>query len=445
MDGTSLIEVALAAVRRAGADAADALLVERTGLNLTSRLGSLEELQRKDARELGLRVFVGRRVATAATNRADQAAVEAMAEDAVAAARLLPEDPWAGLAPPDQLAAAGGPELDLVDGGAEPSIEALRRAAEEAENAARAVPGITNSDGAPASWSSTAVTLAATNGFHGGFRRTRHGLGATVLAGSGTGMQRDYEYRQATHHADLPAPEAIGRVAGERAVRRLDPRKAATARVPVVYEPRAAAGLLRHLASAVGGEAVAAGRSFLKDRLGELVFAPEVTVVDDPLRRRGLASRPFDGEGIAAGRRKLVDGGVLATWLLDLASARRLGLATTGHASRGGATLGSPGPTNLTLEPGALAPADLIKDIRSGFYVTEMMGMGVNTVTGDYSRGASGFWIEDGELAHPVSEVTVAGNLADMFRRLVPASDLEIRGTTDAPTVRIDGLTVAGK
>jgi PmbA protein len=213
----------------------------------------------------------------------------------------------------------------------------------------------------------------------------------------------------------------------------------------VVYEPRAAAGLLRHFASAIGGEAVAAGRSFLKDRLGQAVFDPMVTIIDDPLRPRGLASRPFDGEGIAGTPRRLIDRGVLATWLLDLASARRLGLAGTGHAGRGGATLGSPGPTNLVLQPGPLPPEELIGDIEAGFYVTEMMGMGVSTVTGDYSRGAAGFWIERGQIAFPVSEVTVAGQLAEMFSRLVPAADLEIKGSTDAPTVRIDGLTVAGR
>jgi PmbA protein len=444
MTDSSPLEAVLAAATRAGADAADALLVDRTATNVSWRLGALEGLERKAERELGLRVLVGRRVATAATNRLDAASLEAMVEEAVATARLLPEDPWAGLASPDEIA-RGSPELDLVDSSPEPDPATLQAAAAEAEDAARAVPGVTNSDSASASWSLTEVALAATNGFMGRYRRTRFGLGVTVLAGSGERMQRDYEYRQATHGTDLPTPAAIGREAGERTVRRLDPRKVATTRVPVVFEPRAAAGLLRHLASAIGGEAVATGRTFLKGRLGERVFAPGITIVDDPLRRRGLASRPFDGEGIAAQRRNLVEDGVLTTWLLDLATARRLGMRSTGHASRGGAALGSPGPTNLFLEPGAVASEALIADMRAGFLVTEMMGMGVNTITGDYSRGASGFWIEDGAVAYPVSEVTVAGNLADMFARLVPASDLEIRGSVDAPTLRIDGLTVAGK
>lgn len=443
MNDHDLLATALAAARRAGADGADGILTRRVGLSLNWRLGALEALERKEAIELGLRVFVGCRVATAATNRLERAALEQMAEDAVASARDLPEDPWAGLAAPEELA-RGWPELDLVDPG-EPSIAALTEAAAAVEDAARTVAGVTNSDGAGASWSRSTVSLAASNGFTGSYQRTRHGLGVTVLAGSGTEMQRDYEHRQATHGADLPTAEAIGRTAGERAVRRLGARKMATARVPVVYEPRAAASLLRHLATAIGGEAVAAGRSFLKDRLGQPVLSRGIVVSDDPLRRRGLASRPFDGEGVASAPRRLVEDGVLASWLLDLASARRLGLASTGHASRGGATLGSPGPTNLVLEPGILSPAELIADIKDGLLVTELIGMGVTTVTGDYSRGAAGFRIINGELAEPVAEITVAGNLAEMLRRLVPADDLEIRGTIDAPTVRIDDLVVAGR
>jgi PmbA protein len=442
MNHDQLLDAALAAAREAGADAADAVLGERTSLDLSWRLGALEDLERKDAREIGLRVLVGRRVATTATTRTDPATLRALAEDAVAAARLLPEDPWVGLAEPAQLA-AGWPDLDLADQG-EPSLEVLQAAAAAAEDAARAVPGITNSDGASASWSDSRVTLAASNGFRGSYRRTRHGVGATVLAGTGTDMQRDYEYRQATHRADLPPPESIGREAGERAAGRVNPRKVATTRVPVVYAPRAAAGLLRHLAGAIGGDAVATGRSFLKERLGQQVFGAGITVTDDPLRPRGLGSRPFDGEGIAVTRRKLVDGGVLTAWLLDLATARRLGLSSTGHASRSGAAVGSPSASNLALEPGPLSPEALMADIAQGFYVTELMGMGVNTVTGDYSRGASGFWIENGSLAFPVSEVTIAGNLTQMFLAMTPASDLDIHGSTDAPTVRIDGLTVAG-
>lgn len=443
MTDNDYLQLALELAQRAGADAADAVLIRRESLELGWRLGALEELERKESLDLGVRVLVGGRVATASTNRLDHATLATLVEDAVASARLLPEDPWAGL--PDLAEIAmDTDDLDLVDPD-EPSIEELRRAAAEAEDAARAVPGVTNSNGASASWARTRFSLAANSGFSGSFARTRHSLGVTVLAGTGTGMQRDHEYRWATHRADLPAAELIGRLAGERAVRRLDPRKVPSGTVPVLYEPRAAAGLLRHLAGAISGEAIAAGRSFLKEGLGQPVFAAGIDILDEPFRPRGLASRPFDGEGIRAVSRKLVDDGVLTTWLLDTASARRLKLASTGHASRGGASLGSPSPTNLVLAAGKVAPTELMADIREGFLVTEMMGMGVSTVTGDYSRGASGFWIEQGEIAYPVSEVTVAGNLRDMFRRLIPAADLEIKGSTDAPTVRIDGLTVAGK
>jgi PmbA protein len=264
MDAHDLLDAVLAAARQAGADAADALMSERASLSLSWRLGRLEDLERKDGREIGLRVLVGRRVATAATTHADLATLRALAEDAMATARFLPEDPWAGLAEADELA-RHWPDLNLAEEG-EPSLDSLQSAAAAAEDAARAVAGVTNSDGASASWSRSQLTLASTNGFRGSYARTRHALHVTVLAGTGTGMQRDYEFRQATHRADLPPPETIGRRAGERAARRVDPRKVATARVPVVYEPRAAAGLLRHLASAVGGDAVAAGRSFLKDR-----------------------------------------------------------------------------------------------------------------------------------------------------------------------------------
>lgn len=432
----------LDAARKAGADAADTFLVERDSLSLRWRLGAMEDLERKESVELGIRVMIGRQVATAETNRLEPDLLRELIEATVAAARLLPEDKWAGLADPTELARQL-PDLDLADP-AEPSIEQLCEAAAAAEDAARAVPGVTNSDGAGATWARSKVTLAASNGFSGSYGRTRHALWATVLAGAGTAMQRDYESRTTTYRADLPDPSTIGRTAGERAVRRQGPRKVTTTRVPVVYEPRVAAGLLRHLTSAISGEAVASGRSFLKDRLGEAICAPGVTIIDDPLRPRGLASRPFDGEGIAATRQALVENGVLTTWLLDLGTARRLGLASTGHASRGGAALGGPSPTNLTLEPGPLSQAGLIADIEAGFLVTELMGMGVSTVTGDYSRGAAGFWIERGQIAYPVSEVTVAGNLRDMLARMVPGADLEIQGSVDAPSVRIDELTVAG-
>jgi PmbA protein len=288
------------------------------------------------------------------------------------------------------------------------------------------------------------VALATSSGFYGRYAGTSHSIGVAVLAGDGTGMERDHDFAMARHAGDLEDAEAVGRRAGERAVARLNPRKVKSQSVPVVFDPRESASLVGHFAGAISGAAIARGVSFLKEKLGREVFGATVSIIDDPHRVRGLRSKPFDGEGVANGRRALIENGRLTTWLLDCASARQLGLATTGHAARG--TGGPPGPsaTNLYLAAGAPGPDEMIADIQEGFYVTELMGMGVNPVTGDYSRGAAGFWIEKGRIAYPVSEVTIAGNLIEMFARLVPASDLVFRQGTNAPTVRIDGMTIAG-
>ncbi|MEK9708342.1 MAG: metallopeptidase TldD-related protein, partial [Alphaproteobacteria bacterium] len=295
-----------------------------------------------------------------------------------------------------------------------------------------------------ASWGHTAVTLAATNGFAGQYARTDCGVGVSVIAGEGAGMEAEYDFAHAVYRADMEDAATVGTRAGERAVSRLGARRMPTAQVPVVYDPRVAGGLIGHMAGAITGPSIARGTSFLKNSLNTQIFADGITVVDDPHRPRGQRSKPFDAEGIANKRRNLIDNGVLTTWLLDLASARQLDLETTGHAGRGTSGPPSPGPTNLYLEPGKVSPEELIADIEVGFYITALMGMGVNGVTGDYSRGASGFWIEKGEITFPVSEMTVAGNLPDMFRALVPANNLEFRYGTNSPTVRIDGMTVAG-
>ena len=304
--------------------------------------------------------------------------------------------------------------------------------------------GVTNSEGGGASFSRSAIALATSTGFYGRYAGTSHGIGVAVLAGEGTGMERDYDHASARHAGDLRNAEEIGRTAGEKAVKRLNPRSMKSQTVPVVFHPDEAAGLLGHFAGAISGIAIARGVSFLKDRMGQAIFRSGLNIIDDPHRPRGLRSKPFDGEGVANQRRALIEDGVLTTWLLDCASARQLGLATTGHAARGTGGPPSPSSTNLYLEAGKLPVKDLIADIKQGFYVTELMGMGVNSVTGDYSRGAAGFWIENGEIAFPVSEVTIAGNLKDMFANLTPASDLEFRHGTNAPTVRIEGMTLAG-
>ena len=444
-EALDLLDDLIRRARARGADAADALLVDSVSLSHAQRLGQLERMERAEAQDLGLRVLVGRRQAVVSSSDRAPEMLDQMVDRALAMAAAVPEDPYCGLAEAEALAdTTRPPELDGHDP-EEPAAATLIERARRTEDAARAVARVTNSEGAEASWQRTAVALAASNGFAGTYAVTRHGIGVAVLAGSGTGMERDYEFSTAAHAEDLEPPETVGRAAGEKAVKRLGPRKVQSTQAPVVYHPRVAGGLLRHLAGAINGAAIARGTSFLKDRMGEQIFAERVTVVDDPHRRRGLASKPFDGEGVANRRRAVIDDGRLTTWILDLASARQLGLQTTGHASRGTSAPPSPGTTNLYLEPGGQSPEALIADIASGFYVTELLGFGVKLLTGDYSRGAGGFWIEDGAIAYPVSELTIAGNLEHMFANLAAADDLEFRYATNAPTLRIDGMTIAGR
>lgn len=442
-DRLDLLSDLIDKARAEGADAADAVAFDHWALTHEQRLGKTEGLERAEETEIGLRVLFGRRQASVSSTDLNAATLAELAARAVAMAREAPEDPWCGLADPSELAREI-PDLDTCDP-EEPSPETLRERAAAAEDAARAVPGVTNSEGAEASWSRTAVALAASNGFSGAYIATHSSIAASVLAGTGTEMERDHEWHSACFAADLRAPEDIGRIAGERAVARLHPRKADTAAVPVMFENRVAGTLLRSLAGAISGPAIARGTSFLKDRLETAVMPASVTVFDDPLRRRGLRSKPFDAEGIATRRRALIEAGVLKGWLLDCASARQLGLSSTGNAARSTSGPPSPAPSNLYMEPGSKTPDALMKDMGRGLLVTEMMGMGVNIVTGDYSRGAAGFWIEDGAIAHAVSEVTIAGNMADMFLAITAADDLEFRRGTDAPSLLIDGMTVAGR
>ena len=428
--------------RRAGADAADAVLFEGTSLSHGRRLGKTEKLERSEGQDLGLRVFIGRQQAVVSSTDRSPAALTELVERAVAMARTVPEDPYCGIADPSEITHEW-PALDMLDP-EEPAAELLIERARAAEEAALAVAGVTNSEGAEAGWGRSSIALAASNGFAGAYSGSSQGVSASVIAGSGTGMERDYDFASAIFAADLRDPAEIGKSAGERAVKRLGAKKMPTCRCPVVFDPRVARGFISHLLGAISGPSIARGTSFLKDRLGERIFPEAITIIDDPHRHRGLRSKPFDGEGIANRRRALIDKGVLTTWLLDLRSARQLGLSTTGHAARGTASPPSPSATNVWIEPGAMSPKALIADIASGFYVTEMMGMGVNGVTGDYSRGAAGFWIENGEIAFPVSEMTVAGNLKHIFARLQAADDLEFKAGADAPTLRVDDLTVAG-
>ena len=441
-DPQAILGSLLDSARRAGADAADALFVEGVSSSVSYRLGKLEDVERAENYDVGLRVLVGQQVAFISSTDLSPEALAGLPERAVTMARLAPEDKFAGLAPTNRLA-KNFPQLDLEDA-SEPSADLLIERARDAEGAALAVKGVTNSEGGGASFSRSAVALATSTGFYGRYAATSHGIGVAVLAGEGTGMERDYDQASARHAADLRGPAEIGRTAGEKAVKRLNPRSMKSQSVPVVFHPDEAGGLLGHFAGAISGAAIARGVSFLKDRMGTAIFAPGINIIDDPHRMRGLRSKPFDGEGVANARRALIAGGKLTSWLLDCASACQLGLSTTGHAARGTGGPPSPSSTNLYLEAGTLPVKDLIADIKQGFYVTELMGMGVNGVTGDYSRGAAGFWIENGQIAFPVSEVTIAGNLKDMFASLVPASDLEFRHGVNAPTVRIEGMTLAG-
>ena len=417
------------------------MAVASTSLSVQRRLGRTEQLERSESSDLGLRVWVGKRQAIVSSTTTDPAGFAALAERAVAMARVVPEDAFTGLAAEARI--VPDPALDLEDA-AEPSAEALIARASAAEEAALAVTGITNSEGAEAGYSRTRVALVTSAGFAGGYARTGHSLSATALAGEGVGMQRDYDYSSAVHMADLADPARLGRIAADKALARLNPVRPKTAKLPVVFDPRVATSLVGALAGAVNGAAVARGTSFLRDRLGQQIFAHGITIRDDPRRRRGLRSRPFDAEGVPTAARDVVADGVVTTWLTDSRSARQLGTVTTGHAGRSTSGPPAPGVSNMWLEPGAMTPAELMADIKEGLYITEMMGGGVNGITGDYSRGASGFMIRDGAIAEPVSEITVAGHILEIFRTMMPANDLVFRRGTDAPTVRVEGLTMAG-
>lgn len=428
---------------RAGADAGDAVYLADSSEAVSVRLGALEDVERSESEHIGLRVFVGGASASIGSTDLGDAALDELASRAVAMARAAPADQYAGLAPEDLLLRSAPLDLDLVDP-AEPDPLALRRIAEEAEDAARAVTGVTNSEGGSASAGRGVVALATSHGFGAAYAATSHGRSASVLAGTGGAMQRDYAWRSARHATDLLSPADIGHEAGMRAVARVDPGRVKSGTYSVVFDPRVGGSLIGHLLGAISGAAIARRASFLLDKDGAQIFDSAITITDDPLRLRGPRSRPFDGEGLPTAPRALVDQGRLTGWLMDSAAARQLGAAPTGHASRGSSGAPHVAAGNLVLQPGTLSRDALMSDIADGIYVTELIGMGVNGVTGDYSRGASGFRISGGAIAGPIAEFTVAGNLIDMFARLVAADDLEIYRGIDVPTLRIDGLSVAG-
>ena len=420
-----MLQDVVAKAQAAGADAAEAVFAERRSLSVSVRLGALEEVEREESRDLGLRVFVGKRQASVSGSDISTEGRAKLIERVVAMAKLAPEDPFAGLAGPERLARGPFPDLDLFDE-SEPDAETLESRALAAEDAARAVPGVSNSESSSAGWSSGAWRLVTSEGFSGLHRASSFSIGAGVIAGEGAGMERGGEGRQVRWQSDLPAPEQIGKVAGERAVAKLGPRKIASTTAPVIFENRLAASVLGPLIGAISGPAVARGVSFLKKHMGQPLFPNAVTIIDEPHRARGLGSSPFDDEGVANRKMSIIDAGVLTTWLLNSASARQLGLATTGHASRGLA--GPPGvsTSNLTLLPGEKSQPELMR-------------------AGDWSVGCAGFWFEAGEIAYPVNEITVAGNLVDAYGRVVPGADLEFRSAANAPSLLVDALAIAGK
>jgi PmbA protein len=437
---TEQAEKLVAAARAAGADAADAVALRSVNQVVSVLNGKVEKVEHAENDEFGLRVFVGDRNAIiSATLGAD---VGELAGRAVAMAKVATADRFAGLADPALLAREVA-DLDLLDE-TPVTASALAVRALAMETAAREVAGVTNSSGAAAYWARGGLALVTSHGFSNAYETSGHGHSIAAIAGTGTAMERDWDSSSKSHLADLEPAEIIGRRAGERAVRRLNPRQVTTQVGTVVYEQRLASGILGSLASAISGGAIARGASFLKDQLGKAIFSPSIRITDDPLRRRGSGSRPFDGEGITTGALDIIEGGVLTSWLLDSATARELGLVSNGRASRG---TGAPGPSasNLLLHPGRTSPEELIAAVGTGLYVTDFIGHGANIVTGDLSRGAAGFWIENGEIAYPVSEITIAGNLRDMFLHLTPANDIVFRGAYTAPTLAIEGLTIAGR
>ncbi|MBW8321467.1 MAG: TldD/PmbA family protein [Rhizobium sp.] len=443
IDSASLLsraEELVALALKAGAESADAVVVRSRSTSVSVRLGKVEQTDASEGDDFSLRVFIGRKVASVSANPGFD--LKVLAERAVAMARVSPEDPYAGLADTSDLARQVV-DLDLFDP-TEVSSDMLREAALAMEASALGVDGVSNSAGAGASAGMGGMVLVTSHGFSGSYMASRFSRSVGVIAGEGTRMERDHDFDSRLYFAELDTPEAIGRRAGERVVKRINPRQVPTGKdVTVVFDPRVARGFVGHIAGAINGASVARKTSFLRDRMGEQVLKAGLNITDDPLKVRGSASRPFDGEGVRGEKLTMIEDGVLKHWFLSSSAARELGLHTNGRGARGGTSV-SPTSTNLALEPGTISPEDLIRQIGTGFYVTELIGQGVDMITGEYSRGATGFWIENGERTFPVSEVTIASNLKEMFMRVTPASDIDRKFGVAAPTIAIEGMTLAG-
>ena len=428
--------------KAAGADAADVLVSDSASLSVSCRMGALEDTERAESRDIGLRAMIGQKQAFVSGSAVDEEALKQLAQRAVDMAEATPEDRYCGFAPEDRLSSEI-PALDIADA-YEPDADKLLSMAVACEDAARAVDGITNSEGGGAGWGRATTALVTSHGFEGAYTSTSFSTSCAVIGGEGEAMERDYASHTARHLEDLDAPEDIGARAGERTIKRLNPRKMESTKTNVVYHPRVSASLLGHLSAAISGSAIARGTSFLRDQMGQQVMSKAITIHDDPLRPRGLRSAGFDGEGVKTEKLTPVDKGVLQCWWLDSAAARQLESETNGRAARGIGGPPSPSATNLYMQAGEESVETMLKNIGTGFYVTELIGMGVNSVTGDYSRGASGFWIENGEIAYPVSEMTIAGNLKEMFLHMTPADDLQFRRGVNAPTILVEGMALAG-
>ncbi len=441
----TLAQAALEAAAKAGADAADALAVHGSSLSIDTRAGGLEQAERAEGTDLGLRVFIGQRQAIVSSSNTSPEALAQMAERAVAMAREAPEDPYIGLADPAQLATERSADaLELYDPSPEPSPEALQEDALRAEAAALAVSGVSQVQSSGAGYSRSAIHLATSGGFSGGYRRSSRSLSCVAIAGEGLGMERDYDGDGRIFQADLRSPEEIGSSAGARAAERLSPRKPKTGTYPVLFDERISGSLIGHLLSATNGAMIARGSSWLLGALGEEVLPPSLSLIEEPHRPRISGSRTFDAEGLPTGRRAIVKDGTLQGWTLDLATARKLGLQSTANAARGTSSAPSPSVSNVTLTPGELTRAELIAEMGTGFLVTSLIGSTINPNTGDYSRGASGFWVENGEIIHPVNEVTIAGNLREMLGTIRPANDARPYLSRLIPSLLVEGLTLAG-
>ncbi|MEO1733301.1 MAG: TldD/PmbA family protein [Pseudomonadota bacterium] len=438
-------EMMLSAAKHAGADAADAMAVQDVSVSADVRNGQLEHAERSESLDIGLRVFVGKRQAVVSSSDTNPSTLAIMAERAVAMAKEAPEDPYAGLADPAEIV-TNVPDmgLQLADPAPEPLPADLQENARIAEAAALENKGISQVQSANASHSRSAVFLAATNGFAGGYARTGSSTSCVAIAGSGTGMERDYDGDMRIFASDLRPAAEIGARAAQRAVDRLSPRKPATGSYPVLFDERISSSLIGHLLAAANGSAIARGASWLKESLGEEVLPTSLSVIEDPHRVRTSGSRPFDAEGLATQRRVVVDNGVLKGWTLDLSTARKLGLQSTANAARGTSSPPSPSTWNIAMTQGERSRSDLMRDMGTGLLVTSMIGSTINPNTGDYSRGASGFWIEEGHIAYPVNECTIAGNLRDMLKRIVPANDARTHLSRVVPSLLVDGMTLAG-